>query len=131
MKDGWRRRRRRGTVGSLRPNTRLRNRPPSSPPKPLITHTGTIEATFPGFSHGTGRRERDRPEERRRGGRKKRDGGLALKPGRDHHYRGAIVLRPSHPFSYEGASREGGEGGAGRHRNWRVGGGLEGGGGGD
>lgn len=34
MKDGWRRRRRRrGTVGSLRPNTRLRNRPPPPPPK--------------------------------------------------------------------------------------------------
>lgn len=131
MKEGWRRRRSRGTVGSLRPNTRLRNRPPPPlpPPKPLITHTGTIEPTFPGFSHGTGRRERDRPEGWRRRGRKKRDGGLALKPGSDHHYRGAIVLRPSHPFSYEGASRGGGAG-AGRHRNWRVGGGLEGGGGG-
>lgn len=61
MKQGWRRRRSRGTVGSLRPKHKAEEPPFTTPqsltPCPLITHTGTKESTFHGFSHGAGRRE--------------------------------------------------------------------------
>lgn len=111
MKEGWRRRRSRGTVGSLRPNTRLRNRPP--PPPQTSDHSHRYNRSHFSWVFPWLREEREgQAGGRRRRGRKRRDGGLALKPGSDRHYRGAIVLRPSHPFSYEGASRGGA--GAGR-----------------
>lgn len=97
--------------------------PPFAPPQtstlcPLITHTGTKESTFHGFSHGTGRREGQAggTEGWRRGGRK--DGGLALKQASGHHHRGAIVLHLPHPVLMR--APEGG--GAGRYSNRKVGG---------
>lgn len=86
MKEGWRRRSR-GTVGSLRPNTRLRNHP-SPPPNlhPLSSdHSHRYKRihfswVFPWHreERGTGQRE---TEGWKRRGRK--DGGLALKQGSD------------------------------------------------
>lgn len=71
MKEG---RRSRKTVGSLKPNTRLKIHP--SPPFTfilclLITHTGTKESTSQGVSHGTLRRERQDRVRQRDGKREK------------------------------------------------------------
>lgn len=92
MKEGWRRR----NSGESEAKHKAQEPPFTPPPNqtftlcPLISHTGTKESTFPGFSHGTARREGpagggQRDEERRENG---------WRPGlkADRHHRGAIVL---------------------------------------
>lgn len=112
----------RGTVGSLRPNTRFRNRPLPPPTFTLcllITHRYKrihFSWVFPGHGEERGTGQRETEGWKRRG---RKDGGLALKQGSDHHYRGAIVLQLPRPFLMR--APEGG--GAGRRRNRKVGGG--------
>lgn len=76
------------TVGSLKPNTRLRNHP--SPPPLLITHSGTKESTFREFSHGTQRRERQDRASQRDGKRRRTSLKAGERPLLSHTWEGAI-----------------------------------------